>query len=380
MVMEWLDGENLGVRLGGPQFGEEQVRRICVGVLDGVEHMHRKGIAHGDLHLGNVIVNNSCGPKIIDIDPNKDNSLARLSTISRQGALQSDIEYCQNLVFRVFSHGPFSIVTRNRIDVELRQAKTIEDLRKVVQRFLEVQPETQQYIEDQTPASRRFDQIRESFESAVMRGGFHELMPDRAVLAVCLVPETLHKLDRAMIHHSLPPLLHEDRRWEPEIDRHTEISLAEGESWKTVLDVNREGVIRAASTLAIRGDVPDKLFRLARDAGRAEHCIRSSQLQNTLVHSLRLWAAVMREWQVAAPFRLGVSLLAVQDWDLLLFDRELCNRPHKEPLLSADPIIIPSIDDIYGPQAVFTTLRPALDDIARAFGRGKWPLGNWPLL
>jgi hypothetical protein len=45
--------------------------------------------------------------------------------------------------------------------------------------------------------------------------------------------------------------------------------------------------------------------------------------------------------------------------------------------VSADPITIPSIDDIYGSQSVLTTIKPALDDIARAFGRPEWPLGSF---
>ena len=79
MIMEWLDGERLDRRLRGAKFDEEQVRRICIGILDGVQHMHANGTAHGDLHAGNVFVVSNCTPKIFDIDPNKDITLARLS-------------------------------------------------------------------------------------------------------------------------------------------------------------------------------------------------------------------------------------------------------------------------------------------------------------
>ena len=143
MIMEWLDGKKLADRLAGPQFSEEEVRQICIGVLAGVQHMHANGIAHGDLHPGNVIVVSDGTPKIIDIAPDKDISLTRLSTISRDGATQSDIEYCQNIIFRVFSHGPFLIAARNRMDGDLRQAQSIEDLRAVVDRGLAMQSEVE---------------------------------------------------------------------------------------------------------------------------------------------------------------------------------------------------------------------------------------------
>jgi hypothetical protein len=376
MIMEWLDGENLGCRLAGPQFTEEQVRQICTGILDGVAHMHASGIAHGDLHPGNVILVKDCIPKVIDVDPNKDISLARLSTTCKAAVIQSDIEYCQNIIFRVFSHGPVSIATRDRLDVELRQARSIDDLRGAVERGLQGESGVSQHqprIDDDAAAVRRFEQSRQSFESAVSESRFHDLKPDKAVLAVCLVPEGGRGLDLNAIHGMLPPLLETTGQYEPETDRYTEISAAEGPSGKSVLDIDRQGTIRAASTLAIKGNAPAKLIRLT----GTEHCIRSGPLQRTLVHSLRLWAEVLRQSGVAGPFRLGISLLAVQGWDLLLHDREPCNKPQKEPVLLADPIAIFSLAGFGDPQVVFETLKPAFDDIARGFGLGEWPLGSF---
>jgi hypothetical protein len=174
IIMEWLEGEKLADRLAGPQFTQQEVRRVCVGVLDGVEHLHGHNVAHGDLHPGNVFLLSDCAAKIIDVDANKDHSLARLSTISCQAALQSDIEYCANIIYRVFSHGPFSIAVRTGIDAELRQVQSLENLRGIVNRALEGEvatalapaiptalPDTstslvtkvQQYLDDKKPAS-----------------------------------------------------------------------------------------------------------------------------------------------------------------------------------------------------------------------------------
>src|SRR5664280_1920050 len=79
---------------------------------------------------------------------------------------------------------------------------------------------------------------RQSFESAVSESRFHDLKPDKAVLTVCLVPERDRGLDLNAIHGKLPPLLETIGDYEPEADRHTEISLAEGLSWKSVLDID----------------------------------------------------------------------------------------------------------------------------------------------
>lgn len=201
---------------------------------------------------------------------------------------------------------------------ESARSQLTKKIAEALQTVLEKNPSRKRV---QTSAMR-FQQIRETFESAVTDGGFHDLKPDKAVLAVCLVPERGRGLDLNSIHGMLPPLLETTGDYEPETDRHTEISLAEGPSWKSVLDIDRQGTIRAASTLAIKGDAPPKLLRLT----GTERCIRSGPLQKTLVHSLRLWAEVLRQSGVAGPFRLGVSLLAVEGWDLLLFDREPCNR------------------------------------------------------
>src|SRR5207248_1378506 len=54
MIMEWLEGEKFGVRLGGPRFSEQELARLCTGLLDGMERMHEAGMHHGDLHFGNV--------------------------------------------------------------------------------------------------------------------------------------------------------------------------------------------------------------------------------------------------------------------------------------------------------------------------------------
>jgi hypothetical protein len=104
IVMEWIEGESIAARLSGPRFSIDEAINVCTTILDGIHHLHSHGVAHGDLHLGNVIVLPSGSPKIIDVDANKDFSLGHLSTVSRDGAISSDIDYCRVLIFKVVSH------------------------------------------------------------------------------------------------------------------------------------------------------------------------------------------------------------------------------------------------------------------------------------
>ena len=95
IMMEWLDGERLGERLGGENFTKEESLRLIAGITNGIEFMHSLEVAHQDLGYGNVIVLTDCTPKIIDIDANKDNTLGRLSSLSRVAAINNDISFCR---------------------------------------------------------------------------------------------------------------------------------------------------------------------------------------------------------------------------------------------------------------------------------------------
>lgn len=81
VVMEWLDGDRLDVRLAGARFSFAEALKLCNELLNGLEAIHAQGVAHGDLHCGNVILSQN-GTKIIDINYAESESLARLSTTS----------------------------------------------------------------------------------------------------------------------------------------------------------------------------------------------------------------------------------------------------------------------------------------------------------
>jgi hypothetical protein len=171
MIMEWLEGEKFGVRLAGPRFSEQELRRICAGLFDGIERMHTSGMSHGDLHFGNVILTADCNPKIIDIDATRNRSLGRLSTISREGAIAADVDYCRQFVARAFGHSVLSPSLVNQLDDLLGCATSLADLRSVVERTLSRPRQSSFSVVNTRPAYREtaadvMEKVQEFIESS----------------------------------------------------------------------------------------------------------------------------------------------------------------------------------------------------------------------
>lgn len=133
IVMEWLEGETFGQRLGKPKFTLAEAIAISRNVIEGLAALHKAGLAHGDLHYGNVIVQADGAAKIIDIDANKEVSLRKLSSHSRTGAISSDIEYCQGIVFKSLRHSDLSLGRLDDIEKPLQDARTLNELEQVLQ-------------------------------------------------------------------------------------------------------------------------------------------------------------------------------------------------------------------------------------------------------
>lgn len=132
IVMEWVEGDTLGKRLSLPKFSIEEAKSLCADVLDGIAHLHEHGICHGDLHAGNIIILPTARAKIIDVDANKEISLARLSALSQEGAKSADVDYCRGVIFKLLRHStlPLSAVTDS--ETRLESAESIAALQDVV--------------------------------------------------------------------------------------------------------------------------------------------------------------------------------------------------------------------------------------------------------
>jgi serine/threonine-protein kinase RIO1 len=96
VVMELLEGETLGQRRQRARFTRGEVETIGHGLINGLEHIHAQGLAHGDLHEDNVILLSNTA-KIIDILYR--DSLALLTTASRDQRIRRDILNLRNLLY-----------------------------------------------------------------------------------------------------------------------------------------------------------------------------------------------------------------------------------------------------------------------------------------
>ncbi len=132
IVMEWVEGVTLGKRLSLLKFSVDEAKLLCADVLDGIAHLHENGICHGDLHAGNIIILPTGHAKIIDVDANKEISLARLSALSQEGAKSSDVNYCRGVIFKLLRHStlPLSVVVDS--ETVLDNAESIASLQEAV--------------------------------------------------------------------------------------------------------------------------------------------------------------------------------------------------------------------------------------------------------
>ena len=101
IVMERLSGKTLDECLSDPNFSVGEVRRIGIGIIDGLAHIHSQGLEHGDLHEKNVMVSDGV-IKVIDILYR--DSLAALSSNSRAARLRRDLTSLRLLLQQVIIH------------------------------------------------------------------------------------------------------------------------------------------------------------------------------------------------------------------------------------------------------------------------------------
>ncbi len=132
IVMEWVEGDTLGKRLSLPKFNVEEASFLCKDILDGITHLHEHGLCHGDLHAGNIIILPTGRAKIIDIDANKEISLARLSALSQEGAKSSDVDYCRGVIFKLLRHSTLSLSILTDSETAVERAESIQELQEAV--------------------------------------------------------------------------------------------------------------------------------------------------------------------------------------------------------------------------------------------------------
>lgn len=106
IVLELVRGATLDAALKGPTFPFDVALQLGTALCDGIYAIHKAGLAHGDLHEGNVMIDSN-ELKIIDILYY--DSLATLSTQPREQKLRNDTFELRRLLRKILSHTKLSI-------------------------------------------------------------------------------------------------------------------------------------------------------------------------------------------------------------------------------------------------------------------------------
>lgn len=176
VVMEWLDGKKLGIRLAeSPLITCEEARRICDGVFSAVAHLHENGVTHSDLHVGNIILTER-GPRIIDIDYSSAQSLRILTSLARQHRINADITqlgWFALILLRRTAIDRTYFLTREQ---ELQSAQSINEVRELVAAILdysvhiaEIPPPTATEVSSNESLERRVEHAIERRQNITLR-------------------------------------------------------------------------------------------------------------------------------------------------------------------------------------------------------------------
>lgn len=127
IIMERLEGTTLDSRLGGQPFTKSEVQELGVGLIDGLAHIHERGLAHQDLHEENILLIGS-RPKIIDIMYTT--SLARLGPEAAHGRLRRDVTKLRGILEDSLFHSELPATSRDTFANNVHRNVSLPELRQ----------------------------------------------------------------------------------------------------------------------------------------------------------------------------------------------------------------------------------------------------------
>jgi hypothetical protein len=133
VVMELIRGKTLAKTFQGDAFNADELETLGLGILDGLEHIHAQGLAHGDLHEENVMVTEGMA-KVIDILYL--NSLASLSTEMRSTRLRKDLLSLRLLIQQLIIHSELDSAEATEFNNLLESDATLQDIRAAFLKIL----------------------------------------------------------------------------------------------------------------------------------------------------------------------------------------------------------------------------------------------------
>lgn len=125
VVMELIEGETLGKVVKGPKLEKERALTIGREIARGLSHIHKQGMAHGDLHEENVMIADGHA-KIIDILYL--NSLASLSTEDRAKRVQRDLLSLRIILQQIILHSELNSAEATEFNNLIEADATVGDI------------------------------------------------------------------------------------------------------------------------------------------------------------------------------------------------------------------------------------------------------------
>lgn len=125
VVMELIHGDTLGQVFKGPKMDKDRAQKIGLGIVHGLSHIHKQGMAHGDLHEENVMIAGDHS-KVIDILYL--NSLASLSTEKSSTRLRKDIISLRLILQQLIIHSDLDSAEATEFNNLLESDSTMVDV------------------------------------------------------------------------------------------------------------------------------------------------------------------------------------------------------------------------------------------------------------
>lgn len=126
IVMEYIDGETLDTLREATHFTANDVRTLGTQIISGLKYIHAQGLAHGDLHEGNVMV---CQGKVKLLDILYEGSLALLSTASKDERLRRDVVSLRFILTELIRTSELDVGEAVAFQNALVDARTLDDIK-----------------------------------------------------------------------------------------------------------------------------------------------------------------------------------------------------------------------------------------------------------
>lgn len=185
-TMPWIEGCNLGKRLETNINAEEAIQ-IISGIASGISFLHGNELAHRDLHIGNVLIDETGNPRIIDVDVNQDNTLRRLSEISRKAAIESDVMSLKTSATLVARKAIASASVLANLDENLGKCDSIESVKECACKLLR----------DPTPKPRTSFSTVSQFEAVNSCFKMSDFIGAQSLITKLTDEARLHLLDKS---------------------------------------------------------------------------------------------------------------------------------------------------------------------------------------